>query len=540
MTSERRHGLWWDTWRNSQGQPGAVPAFEGRFVRYFPATEHSYPDSAIHALATAMTAPLEDPAVAETEVDAEENRGTEQEPGIPSGYTYIGQFIDHDLTLDPTSNLRGHPLSATDLQDLVNYRTPRLDLDCLYGRGPADQPYLYAKDGLNLELGGVLTGNPHDHHARDVPRGPNGRALIGDPRNDENRIVAQLQATMLRFHNRMVQLMGEAAAGQKVQLEQIQDSVRWHYQWAVVHDFLPTIIQRDVLAQVFLQRTDDPDTTNDHPTFGIPYLADRVAQGATPLLPLMPVEFSVAAYRFGHSMIRPIYRLNSTIERRQIFAGDADPAGSLGGMRPIPSDWALDWQYFLDIDQGHAHPQAGNDPLPRTPQPSYKIDTSLVNPLAKLSELIAAKPRSLPERNLLRGNVFGLPSGEQVAHALGVPPLRPDQILIGKATGDATERAPITTIAGGAFDGVTPLWTYVLAEAWATSWTTYQHIPDPAQRPTKLGPVGGHLVAETIAALLVSDPHSYLNATTPFRPDARLRRNNRFGFPELIKAALSR
>src|SRR5439155_1658736 len=138
------------------------------------------------------------------ENDDEENTGTPDDPGISAGFTYLGQFIDHDLTFDPASSLQ----KQDDPDALVDFRTPRFDLDCLYGRGPDDQPYLYEDDGVRMLLGRPLTGNPHDPNTRDVPRnspapGSPKRALIGDPRNDENVIVSQLHATFLRFHNRL-------------------------------------------------------------------------------------------------------------------------------------------------------------------------------------------------------------------------------------------------------------------------------------------------------------------------------------------------
>ena len=128
---------------------------------------------------------------------------------IPAAYTYLGQFVDHDLTFDPTSQLR-ESLTQAQLQALVDFRTPRFDLDNLYGRGPDDQPYMYEEDGIHMLLGEPMSGNPFDPGAVQPPRGPNGRALVGDPRNDENRIVAQLHAIFLRFHNRVVDLRREA------------------------------------------------------------------------------------------------------------------------------------------------------------------------------------------------------------------------------------------------------------------------------------------------------------------------------------------
>jgi hypothetical protein len=170
---------------------------EGRFTRLFPDIDGAqFPDDDLHKLADKMTSPVDSPPTMETEVDAEEN------PAIESAYTYLGQFVDHDLTFDQTSHLREF-LSPGQLKDLVDFRTPRFDLDNLYGRGPDDQPYMYADDGVHMLLGAHMSGNPHDTGTVQVPRGPNGRALIGDPRNDENRIVSQLHATMLRFHNKV-------------------------------------------------------------------------------------------------------------------------------------------------------------------------------------------------------------------------------------------------------------------------------------------------------------------------------------------------
>ncbi|HEX4171289.1 MAG TPA: peroxidase family protein, partial [Acetobacteraceae bacterium] len=352
--------------------------FEGRFGRMFRTLPHaSFSPDALIELGAAMTSPPEDAPTPETEVDSEENQG------ISAGYTYLGQFIDHDLTFDPASSL----MQQDDPEALIDFRTPRFDLDNLYGRGADDQPYMYEPDGLHMQLGRKLTGNKQDENTRDLPRhaslnGGPARALIGDPRNDENVIVSQLQATMLRFHNRMVDDSPGAT------LAEVQRIVRWHYQYVVLHDFLPTIAGRDMVGSIL-----------PHLESGRPMLEEppRLLFYKWRNFPFIPIEFTVAAYRFGHSMVRPLYRLNTTLGKNPPPADDPangriaifDPAGddkSLTGFREFPSVWAIDWSVFFDM--GNKPPQLGVDRLQR----AYKIDTSLVTPLGALPRSVAGDP----------------------------------------------------------------------------------------------------------------------------------------------------
>jgi hypothetical protein len=518
--TEMRHGTWWERVK------GAPPAqtMEGRFTRLFSpedAPPASFKLDDLELLSKAMTAPKEPTPTDELKDDAEENSG------ITSAYTYLGQFIDHDLTLDPTSHLRQF---VDDVTKLVDFRTPRFDLDCLYGRGPTDQPYLYDPDGFRMLLGEPMSGNPQDPGACGVPRGPNGRALIGDPRNDENRIISQLQATMLRFHNRMAKVLGSK------DFDTIRNEVRWHYQWIVINDFLPKIINEQTVQKVFPHLATG-GTVHDHPPqFSIEKLEDGLG--------LMPVEFSVAAYRFGHSMVRPIYRLNETIQRRPIFSVSKDAGADLGGFRPVPSDWAIDWQFFINIEHAIDFPPEPNprDPIRRKPQPAYKIDTSLVNPLAFLPEAVAKDPPSLGLRNLQRGRDFELPSGQTVARLLGLEVIPDAELVIGKATADAQAdpKVPIAEIAAG-FAGNAPLWAYILSEAQVTSLRGHDDITVAEERdkiPIRLGPVGGTIIAEVFASLLKADKTSFITANPNFFPRSEFLHEGKFGLAELINAAL--
>ena len=406
-TTLLRHGTWWD-----RVKPESLDeVMGGRFTRLFPdLIGASFAQTDLELLATAMTVQQEEPEQ-EAENDPEEN------PGVPAAYTYLGQFVDHDLTFDPISHLR-ETLSPAQLKELVDFRTPRFDLDNLYGRGPDDQPYMYDDDRIHLLPGERMSGDPFDPGAVDLPRGPrpSSRALIGDPRNDENRIVAQLHAIFLRFHNTVADRL--VRKKKNVSFKEVRDQVRWHYQWVLVNDFLRKILQQQTYDSVFPDRY--------RPVTTIPRLREND-------LELMPVEFSVAAYRFGHSMIRPQYRLNSMMERPiPIFSDHPDDfTADLGGFRPIPPDWAIDWRFFIDL--GHDSEPAAGGPQSGQPQFSYKIDTSLVHPLGDLPHRIAKDPSCLALRNLERGATFQLPSGQQVARALGVEPLADNELVIGKA-----------------------------------------------------------------------------------------------------------
>jgi hypothetical protein len=479
------------TVRRSRGHHGDVRGltasarssqFEGRFGRMFRALPPAiFDETMLQDLARAMTAPQDSPTP-ETERDDEENSG------ISAGYTYFGQFIDHDLTFDPASSLQ----RQDDPDALVDFRTPRFDLDCVYGRGPDDQPYLYRNDGIRLLQGDPLTGNANDPKARGLSRAqaegnePE-RAIIGDPRNDENVIVSQLQASMIRFHNRMADVLPSA------QFEEVQRMVRWHYQWVVLHDFLPTIIGDETLADIFGGMSPvDPDAT-PHLKF---YKPVKEA--------FIPVEFSVAAYRFGHSMVRPIYRLNGSIPRLPIFAGQGD---SLVGFRRFPDNWAIDWRLFFKM--GDAPPLG-----PERVQPAYKIDTSLVSPLGTLPPSVATMPPSLPERNLLRGWRMALPSGQDVARAMGITPIPDANLRVGKATEADTPTNKVITSISPRFAGNAPLWYYILAEA--------QQEFVNNDTPIHLGPVGGRIVGEVFVGLMLADSHSYLRQNPNFTPHPEL------------------
>jgi hypothetical protein len=502
--------------------------FNGRFGRMFRAlppadfgANDTASDAALAQLGAAMVA----------DEDAPKDGPDDEESGIPALYTYLGQFIDHDLTFDPASSLQ----RQNDPDALIDFRTPRFDLDSVYGRGAPDQPYLYA-DGRLFLLGDELTGGAlgqavtaHDvprSSARDANPSAQARAIIGDPRNDENVIISQLQGLMHRFHNKLANDRPELT------FAQVQREVRFHYQWVVLNDFLPTIVAHDVLKHVLPHLDKGSNVHLDPPRLAFYHFTDSM---------FVPLEFSAAAYRFGHSMVRPGYRLNDAIGPFAIFPlADRPGDPGLTGFDEFPRDWAIDWGRFIDLqprpfgdDNDAADP--GN---PQRTQLAYKIDTSLVNPLSNLPARVASDPPpSLGGRNLLRGWRMRLPSGQDVARAMGVPVLDDSAIRIGKFTdlpGDI--KGNVVDQGGTAFAGNCPLWTYVLAET--VQFDTKFKTTDGTKTITtqQLGPVGGRIVAETIVGILAGDSSSFLNQDPRWKPSLAI--GGEFGLRELIQTAL--
>lgn len=520
--------------------------FEGRFGRMFRSLPPAaWPKEALMDLGTKMTADPErdqtNPNLPAAALETSERiQDDEENAGIPAGYTYLGQFIDHDITFDPASSLQ----QINDPNALVDFRTPKLDLDCLYGRGPDDQPYMY--DGNKFRMGRALFEGTKATNVRDLPRyvdpnNPNAphRALIGDKRNDENVIVAQLHAAMLQYHNKLVDQNPNAS------FRDIQKQVRWAYQWVVVNDFLVKICGRDVVHEILphLDHRNQPIWKN--PPKLMFYRHRNEAY--------MPIEFSAAAYRFGHSMVRPIYRLNTEL------AGGADPSQAtpdevnrglagrffifagvqkrgLNGFDEFPKQWAIDWSLYFDI-----RCSIENGGIKRV-QPAYKIDTSLVNPLGFLPEFSnpplppagpgmtvgqlqsvpsdpAGNPANLAQRNLLRGMSMELPSGQAVAMAMGVDPIADANLKVGKAVVEDWEDSPTLASLHPSFAGNAPLWYYILAEA---HWDWFQRAKEIGGlgdiEPVRLGTVGGRIVAETLIGMLWADGHSYLRQAPHWSP----------------------
>jgi hypothetical protein len=406
---------------------------------------------------------------------ADSNREAPESSSIPAGFTYLGQFVDHDITNDVSSKLE----VAMDANTVHNMRTPSLDLDSLYGAGPALEPYLYSfpsvgsPSAIKLQLGRNIdtgaggpagsVGNPSGMEVQvdfDVPRMSTAAntAIIGDPRNDENLIVSQFHHAMIRFHNAVIDHLATIGFVGDFFVEAKQ-RVTHHYQWAIVHDFLKRICGDAIVAEAMTKVKANVDS---------PFR--------------MPVEFSVAAYRFGHSMIRDDYWLSF-----------AQPGATLGDVfafnrnpnLPVFSNWVVDFNAFFDT--GIFVPVHNK---------ARKIDSVLATGLESLPGFTGMMA-ILAARNLRRGLALGLPSGQGMAKHFGLTPMTEAQL---KQNLPADEVA-ILEKQNKLLLKKTPLWYYVLREAAVLG------------KDDALGPVGARIVAYTFVRILKRDAGSYLNTT---------------------------
>jgi hypothetical protein len=405
---------------------------------------------------------------------------------MTAGVTFFGQFLDHDVTLDPRSPLleRSNPKKTT------NFRTAAFDLDSVYGSGPEASPELYdvSSGDIKLRVEPIPGSEKVSRNGAirfDLPRDPsNNAAILGDSRNDEHVILAQFHMAMLRFHNAVIDHLRKDPALADQSADRIfklaQRQVRWHYQWIILHEFLPLTIGQERVDDILKKglRFYEVDKRN----------------------PLIPIEFSVSAYRFGHSQIRPSYRLNfgpTVTPAAPFFAflfddaqdpNDPDPIDLRGGKR-APRRF-VDWQTFFNFGDGNS-------------RPNKKIDGKLSSVVMLLPGSRGPAPglpadgvQSLASRNLMRHVNFGIPSGQAIARRMNLPALTPTQL-------DA--------LTPFGMEKSTPLWYYILKEA------------ELMESGLRLGPVGGRIVGEVFIGLLKADDSSYLAAQpnwTPVLPSA--------------------
>ncbi len=415
---------------------------EGRFGRLFPSAEaFAPPDEYLIELGKSM----DQKGPGDASGDAR---------GMPAGFTFLGQFVAHDITFDTTSALG----RKNDPAAIKDFRTPGLDLDCVYGLGPEASPFLFDQtDKAKLLIG--TESNPDD-----LQRNRQHVALIGDPRNDVSLITSQLHVLFLKFHNRVVDhVRAEGVPAMEV-FEEAARLTRWHYQWILIWEYIPKLMGPDIIA----------DVRANGRRF---YTFERH--------PFIPVEFTVAAFRFGHSQLRSVYKLNDAVPHAKIYT-------DLGAFSQVTPEHVVDWRDFFDVD-----PQ-------RPPQPGRKIDTKLGSEFHHLPFVPDADPdlHSLAVRNLLRGKALGLPSGQAVARLMGVEPIP------GRDMG---------------LDDDAPLWFYILKEA------------EMLHDGERLGEVGGRIIAEVFHGFLKSDPESYVCAEPNWKPTLPSAEPGHFTMADMVR-----
>jgi hypothetical protein len=464
------------------------------------------------------------------------DRDPERDAKFSAAFTYFGQFVDHDITLDQNAQPGSTPPIQPDLKPLPlevireetkNLRTGVLELDSVYGRTAPKDP----QDTRKMLIGKVAeledppfpeqkpllrppeTGSKKADE-NDLPREPRNEgdflhdraARIGDPRNDENTIIAQLHVAFLLAHNRLVD---EAAPPNR--LKKAKRRLRRHYQYIVIHDFLKQIADPVIVDDTIERnRVYDPDEDDF----------------------FMPLEFAVAAFRFGHSMVRAAYDFNlnfnksdqpgtapATLDRLFTFTALSGQLGEeLGLQAPntdtLPENWIIEWENFFDT-QGRA-----------SLSKARKIDTQLVEPLQHLQTMkgeeegegdpkrLAAK---LAVRNLLRGYQMRMPTGQAVARALrkklkgvrDIPVLTPEQLeKNAEKVNDEQAQVLKRELPGDTkFSKRTPLWYYILAEAAIL------------RKGRRLGPVGSTIVAEVLVGLVRRSPDSILDPDLDWQPN---------------------
>jgi peptidoglycan hydrolase-like protein with peptidoglycan-binding domain len=462
------------------------------------------------------TSPLPDEELLEAVAEVMTSQAPDGDSHIPAGYTYLGQFLDHDLTRDVTKNLTFGTVGVTPEQ-LEQGRSPALDLDSLYGAGPAINPEFSETDRIRLRVGSTKASNFNDKDNRDLrgfdlPRlgslasEPTDarKAHIPDQRNDENLAVAQTHLAFIRFHNRVCERLSAAGTPSAQLFERARESVTLHYQWLLVHDYLPRIVDPAIVHDVFRRGR---------------VLFERQAQG----FPTMPLEFSVGAFRLGHSMIRDVYDWNAffspegdigdfgTLFNLFIFSGTSgnlsptpDPDNPLDGeFERLPSNWIADWTRLFDFVEAGV-PELAPETAVNFARP---LDIRLTDPLKNLplGSFGARNPagpqiprddkrRNLAFRNLLRGRMVSLATGQELVAAINaalvgvgrsgeqITPLSRTEIL-------GTEFGTLSPAQQDFLATHTPLWFYVLREA---SLNLINGQPGTG----RLGAVGGRIVAE--------------------------------------------
>lgn len=440
---------------------------------------------------------------------------TEKVSDIPAGYTYLGQFIDHDISKDSLGATDPRTISTIELSQLIQERTPSLDLDSLYGSGETESIVAWDSNDLaKFRLGNTI---PDDQVPRsfqnDLPRKLDGtnpaKALIGDPRNDENLVVAQIHVAFLKFHNAVVDVVRSRNLNPELDAitvrNQAKEIVILHYQSIVLHDFIKRFVNEEVYERVI---------KNNNPQF-FKIVASE--------MPFMPIEFSGAAYRW-HTLIRDSYNWNKvfnsvnppfptgTLQLLFQFSGLQNNDEFVGfrneRKKSLSSNWIVDWTRLFDFTQrGVAKGEGFNLTEP--------IDTLLVQTLHRFGPPNA--PMNLAIKNLVRGSRIGLPSAQDIASAMGITPLTPEELLQNSQQEKVLSEWELHI--------KTPLWYYVNREA------------EVLGNSSRFGPLASTIICETFHGLAKGSRRSILDPENKgWKPDTDLLPSNEnfYSFTDLL------
>lgn len=408
---------------------------------------------------------------------------------VPLGMVFFGQFIDHDITFDTTTSFT----SINTPEHIENSRSAELDLDSVFGGGPEDTPYLYAPRSQGFYL---LTGKTNNNQGQnpqteqhDLQRNGKETAIIGDPRNDENRVISQMQLAFIRFYNANYKQLQDAHPTYSPEklYEEARTSTTWHYQWVVLNEFLPIMCGKYVVDDIL--GSGRKFYQPKHHAF-------------------IPVEFSVAAFRFGHTMIAQNLKLQLDGVSKSIFS----PEFGQGFARITSSNQAIEWDAFFDF---------GTDF-----QKAEKLDTTLAPILLNLPFVPSSNPddKSLATRNFRRGQSFLLPSGESIARYMARPESEVIQVVDFVHSKLSAHNVDLSA-------GI-PLWFYILAEAEVIG---RQDAETQYWEGEGLGPVGGRIVAEVLIGLMEIDEHSFFGRNRDWVPT--LGSNGTFTMRNLMEIA---
>jgi hypothetical protein len=393
---------------------------------------------------------------------------------IPAAYTYLGQFIAHDMTWMDANQ---------DYGEEINLRTHALDLDSIFGAIPPEGRITGNPDCMD----GICIGQTSAGRYEDLPRSTTGFPCIPDPRNDNNLAVAQLTVAMMKFHQRVCELTKGCSS------EEQRMITRRHVQSVVLHDYLPKIIDPEIYCDVM------------HRGGRKVIFPSKECGKSLPDMFKVPVEFAAACFRFGHSMVRDTYILNDTFgESSARRVRWQSHLAAINKYRPqVNDEWVFDWEKFL------LPSSTGSDS-----HLAASIDDQIGGHLHALEEqwlsksaqtLLDGKEPDLATLTLLRGHSLELASAQSLYDNLsailskgsgGLSFLTKEQIYPNE---DRSAVAGLRKCDLGHIGESTPLWYYVLREAMV--------LGDCGQH---LGPMASRVVMETIhAAIEASSPEVF-------------------------------